>query len=597
MIRILSKNVADKIAAGEVVDRPLSVIKELVENAIDAGADAVTVEIRKGGKEYIRVTDNGCGIPAAEAELAFMRHATSKIVSDKDLMQVRTLGFRGEALASIAAVSRTELVTKIAKSKTGILVRFEGGERTETKAIGAPEGTTVTVANLFYNMPARLKFMRSDSAESALIIDFLSKTALAYPKIKFTVINNGKIFFSTNGNGDTYRNVLAIYGSETAKELIPIEKASQGGKITGYISNPTLTQSNRKKQIFFVNGRSIQSKSIEKGIDRAYAERLSGGRFPVAFLFLDLPPETLDVNIHPNKLEIRFDNDAGVTELVYTAIQEALTANEAIPQMRAEKIFKIPAAEIHTEQVRLEEHAAPEMIAVKETVVDVKKLLSTLRDEQTKSHESSLGEEPTAYIAKPTANTFDFGALKPTGIVFGTYITAVSDEAIYLFDQHAAHERVLFENIKNQYATAEKMMQPLLLPLIVQASPAQKSQESLWLEALRSMSFDIEEFGLNAYHVRGIPLFMELSEAEQFLQSFIENAGDSKGIFDEAKTEKIAMAACKQAVKANDKLSPEGAAALMRQLSLCENPYSCPHGRPTFVKITKNEIEKLFKRT
>lgn len=650
MIRILSKSVADKIAAGEVVDRPLSVIKELVENAVDAGADTVTVEIKNGGKTYLRVTDNGCGIPHEEAELAFLRHATSKIVSDRDLESIKTLGFRGEALASIAAVSRTEMMTKIKESKVGTLLRLEGGEQTEVRSIGCPDGTTITVTDLFFNTPARLKFMKGEGTERTLIIEFLSKAALAYPFVKFTVINNGNILFATNGNGDIYRNILAIYGNEIGKQLVPVEKHAEHGTIKGYVSNPAFSQNNRKNQIFFVNGRSIRSKVIEKGLDAAYTERLFNGRFPVAFLFLELPPERLDVNIHPNKLEVRFDDELAVYELVHSAVREALATGNAIPQMRAKNIFKASATKVADESqasakepaegqsariapaaaseddngstMRFSEESAEkadtvsdsqtqlevvqlqtpvigntsEIIDVSEPRVDIKSLLSTLRAEQQAQEQISFAEAPQAYRTEPAEGRPDIASLRPMGIIFGTYIIAVAGDTLYLFDQHAAHERVFFEQLQKQYLTQEKLTQPLLMPVVLHVSYTEKSQENQWLEELRAMGFDIEEFGPNAYTVRGIPLFTDLSEAEDFARYFIERAGEMKGPFDKSKTEKLAMAACKKAVKANDKLSPEEATALFAQLSACENPYSCPHGRPTFVRITKNEIEKLFKR-
>ena len=301
MIRVLDKVVADKIAAGEVVERPLSVVKELVENAVDAGASAITIEIRNGGKAYLRVTDNGCGIPSEEVLLAFTRHATSKIVSDRDLERIQTLGFRGEALASIAAVSRTELLTKEAGSQLGKRVMIAGGTVLENTEAGCPDGTTVIVRDLFFNTPARLKFLKSDSTESSLIIDFVSRMALAYPEIRIRLINNGNILFSTNGKGDVRMNILTVYSREVADNLVPVHFEQEPIRVDGFVSQPGYSAPTKRNQIFFVNGRSVSSKVIEKGVNDAYRDRLFEGRHPAVFLFLQIAPEKLDVNIHPNK--------------------------------------------------------------------------------------------------------------------------------------------------------------------------------------------------------------------------------------------------------------------------------------------------------
>ena len=338
MIRILDKNVADKIAAGEVIDRPVSIIKELLENSLDADASGITVEIRNGGKSYIRVTDNGCGIEADEAELAFMRHATSKITSAGDLDAIRTLGFRGEALASICAVARVELITKTADAKTGRKIVIEGSQVMENTAIGCPEGTTVTVRDLFYNVPARQKFLASDSSETRRIVDMVSRISLAYGDVKINMINNGRSVFSTRGNGNILNNIISVYGSDVGRDLLPVESSRDGFLLKGFVSAPSSSAPSRSKQIFCVNGRIVSSKVLEKALEDGYREKLFAGRFPLAFLFLSMPPERLDVNVHPTKKQIRFDDDFEVQDFVREAVKGALNVKEALPQIRTETV-------------------------------------------------------------------------------------------------------------------------------------------------------------------------------------------------------------------------------------------------------------------
>ncbi|MDD3169667.1 MAG: DNA mismatch repair endonuclease MutL, partial [Eubacteriales bacterium] len=367
----LPKHVADKIAAGEVVDRPLSIVKELVENSIDAGADSVTVEIKNGGKSYIRVTDNGSGIEKQDVTLAFKRHATSKIKSASDLDHISSLGFRGEALASIAAVSRVELITKTAGDKSGIRVKLEGGEILEKEDTGCPEGTTIIIEDLFFNTPARLKFMKPDATESTLIIDFISKMTLAYPRIRIRLINNGNILFSTAGKGDIYSNILTIYSKETGDKLIHLEEDWEEMRLEAYISAPNHSKTNRKSQIFFVNGRSISSKVMDNAVADAYLEKIFEGRYPIAFLFLQLAPEKLDVNIHPNKKEVRFENERLVRDFITDSIRRNLQTKEAIPEIRNRNLFASGTKDERENQKS-------------EAQVDIKSLLSEQRRQEQK---------------------------------------------------------------------------------------------------------------------------------------------------------------------------------------------------------------------
>ncbi len=602
MIKVLEKNVADKIAAGEVIERPISIVKELVENALDAGADNLVVEIKNGGKTYIRVTDNGCGIPCEEVETAFLRHATSKIEKVSDLDAIDTLGFRGEALASIAAVTRTELVTKTDDSKTGSKLILHGGSVILNEQTGCPDGTTIVVTDLFYNTPARLKFMKTDSAESGLIIDFISQMALAYKNVKFRLINNGKILFSTLGDGNRLNTILRVYNDVDARNMVPVSLKEDGIEIEGYISTPAFSKTTRGSQIYFVNGRVVGSKVIEKGVTAGYKERLFEGRYPVTYLFLRVDPHTIDVNIHPNKREVRFDQEDLVSDFISRAIRYALATKDAV--VDAGNLFKDMDKKIGPSKVYervFEPFREKEKDSKKEEQIDIKNLLSTIENSvpekpQTQVIPQEEGNGPSIEIYEPHLKPFDFSELEITGVIFDTYITAVDGSNFYLIDQHAAHERIFYEKLVGEYENIEKARQPLLVPLIVNVSLAVSENRFDWFDALARMGFTIDEFGPDTFRVTEIPMFMELSEAEDFVNQFIENITDSTNLSNKVVIDKLIMMSCKAAVKANDKLSPEEVKALIKDLSACVNPFSCPHGRPTFIRLTRYEIEKMFKR-
>ena len=659
-IHELPKQVADKIAAGEVVDRPLSIVKELLENAIDAGAGAIAVEIKNGGKSYIRVTDNGCGIEKDQADLAFKRHATSKIEEAADLDRISTLGFRGEALASIAAVSRAELITKTREAETGFKLRIEGGECAERGETGCPDGTTLVISDLFYNTPARMKFMKPDNTESTLIIDFVSKMALAYPGIKIRLINNGSILFSTPGKGDIYTNILTIYSREIGEKLIRVEAAQEGMKLTAYVSPPSQSRANRKSQVFFVNGRWIFSKLLESAVSDAYAEKLFEGRYPIAFLFLSVAPESLDVNIHPNKKEVRFDDEKTVRQFVSAALRRGLSTKEAVAEIRRENLFRMAERPAIKEEPKGqgEKKAALETAAAfqrvfpdngepskmdpgkqeikrvsfglskkKEEQVDIKSFLSTKREKEREAGgkklaaaisqlkagrtpsaaerdegapQGNIAEEPTLYQPRaeetPKEKSFAFREMTPTGTIFNTYITAVDGQFFYLIDQHAAHERIFYEELLAAYNREERHSQMLLSAFVVELPFAVKNNAQDFLLYLEKIGYHLEEFGAKSFLVKEIPAMMELSEAEDFLNYFLDNVSADFTLKDQAKVDKIIMKACKSAVKAKDHLDIREINALLRDLEKTENPFTCPHGRPTFIKLSKYQIEKLFKR-
>ena len=595
MIRLLDKSVSDKIAAGEVIERPISIVKELVENALDAGADSVVVEIKNGGKSYIRVTDNGCGIPSEEAETAFLRHATSKISTAADLDAIDTLGFRGEALASIAAVTRTEVITKTKGSKTGTRLILHGGRVITKEKTGCPDGTTIIVTDLFYNTPARLKFMKTDSAESGLIIDFMSQMALAYKDVKFRLINNGRILFSTPGDGNRLNTILRVYHDVDSRNMVPVCHSEDSISVDGYISTPAFSKTTRGSQIYFVNGRVVSSKVIEKGVSEGYRERLFEGRYPVVYLFLHVDPHTIDVNIHPNKREVRFNEESMITDFIARAIRDALSSEDAV--VDAGNIFKGRENSISSSKV-YERVFEPLREKTEEKQVDIKQILSTIENPYKAKTESESESESESKIPiyAPKFKPFDFSQLKVTGVIFDTYITAVDESNFYLIDQHAAQERIFYEKLVGEYESAEKVRQPLLVPLVINVSLSVSENSFHWLDALSRMGFTVNEFGPGTFRITEIPMFMELSEAEDFINQFIDNINERTNLSNSVVIDKLIMMSCKAAVKANDKLSDGEVKALINDLSSCINPFSCPHGRPTFIRLTRYEIEKMFKR-
>lgn len=621
MIKILPKTVADKIAAGEVIERPVSIVKELIENSIDAGSTSIIIEFQKGGKAYIRVTDNGSGIASDDVEKAFLRHATSKIETASDLNSIKTLGFRGEALASICAVSQTELITKSKESKTGTRVLVHGGEIIENAATGCPDGTTIIVSNIFYNTPARLKFMKSDAAESSVIIQLVSEIALAYPSIKFRLINNGNVIFSTSGDGNGIKTILSVFKQQDYSQLIELDCTEYGNRVYGYISRPSLTRTTRKDQLFYVNGRVVNSKVIEKGISEGYKQRMFEGRFPIAFLFIETDPSTLDVNIHPNKREIRFHNDQIIINLVEKTIKSVLNTENAVTSVS--NIFK-------SKKKTYDFSSSSEngKSCVSESQVDINQILSNKRNLEVEKTVANNQEKPHAYsdntflnkhdlvesspkdnsdsvidrkqhsilIDAPSFKPFDFNKLTMTGSIFGTYITATDSDAFYLIDQHAAHERIFYEKLIKEYTCSEKLRQPILTPILFEVTPSIKTEEDTWINNLERMGFTIESFGQNSYIIKEIPTFMELSEAEEFVKVFTENIEDSGNIGNTVVIDKLITKSCKSAVKAHDYLKDEEISALISQLKDCINPFSCPHGRPTFIKLELYQIERMFKR-
>ncbi|MGI6752509.1 MAG: DNA mismatch repair endonuclease MutL [Anaerovoracaceae bacterium] len=575
-INKLDKATADKIAAGEVVDRPFSIVKELMENAIDGEAKTITVEIKNGGKTYIRVTDDGHGIMGDDMEMAFQRHATSKIRAADDLSSIRTLGFRGEALAGISAVSKVECISKTPFDKTGNRIYIEGGNVMEKQVVGCPDGTTFIIKELFFNTPARRKFLKNDGTEASYIIDYVSRMALAYPEIKIRLINDGNTLFFTSGTGDVYTNILIIHGKEIGDLLINVEESMGDLSLSAYISPPHSGSKGRRKQIFFVNGRSINSRLIEKAVTHAYREKIADGKHPIVFLFIKDDPKGMDVNIHPTKQEIRFDDEDRVFNFLSQALRNGLYSGEALPNIRIADPFAV-SFDKRGETTYLEE-------TTDNNQIDVKGLFADLR------------EKETPYEAKEDLKAkHDFSPkdISIIGSIFNTYLAGMDETHFYLIDQHAAHERIFYEQSTSK--AEAKDSQILLTAYMVEVPLSVAAQSESWLPIIRDMGYDIEIFGPKTYIIKAIPNFMELNESKDFLDYFLNHI-DEGDVKNPLRIDKLIMNACKSAVKAGDSLSHAEMVRLMEDLSMTENPFSCPHGRPIFLRLSKTEIERMFKR-
>ena len=602
MIKVLDSFVSDKIAAGEVIERPVSIIKELVENSIDAGATSIIVEIRNGGKSYIRVTDNGSGIPSDEVETAFLRHATSKISGLNDLDNIISLGFRGEALASIAAVSRLTIVTRTEDETAGTKLVMHGGREVSKDTVGANTGTTIVVEDVFYNTPARRKFMGSDAREAAVIIELIEHYAICYDHIRFMIINNGNTIFTTEGDANKLNAIRSAFPSKEFQNLIPIHSDI----VNGFISDPGNTKSNKRGQLFFVNGRLVSSPTIEKGIEKGYGDRIFSG-YPIAILFIDVDPSTIDVNIHPGKKEIKFLNKDIVINEIADAIQAQMHTEEAVPTSsssyrstdRSENISifdknAFVASDISNNiadyLMNLDREIEQPQTFVRETE-SISKYNSPLNDIEEKTSKT-IDNNIVKSFEGP--RPFEFSDLQYKGYIFNAYIIMQNENNIFILDQHAAHERIFYEKLTDNFRQIKQSAQPILTPFVINVSADVYSADREWMQSLKTMGYDIEDFGPETFIIKGIPQYMSLSEAENFARTFIENSidfEDNKVIID-----KLIMKSCKSAVKANEALSEMEIQDLLAQLSQCKNPFSCPHGRPTFIKVTKYEIERSFRR-
>ena len=625
-IHILDSNTVDQIAAGEVVERPSSVVKELVENAIDAGAKHITVEIKEGGISFIRVTDDGSGIDESQLSKVFLRHATSKISQAEDLETVMSLGFRGEALSSISAVCQVELITKTAQSLTGHRICISGGEAQAPEEIGAPNGTTILVRNIFFNTPVRRKFLKSAATEGGYIADFMQHMALSVPDVAFQFIMNGQTKFFTSGNGKMDEIIYRIYGKDVAAEMLPMEAEAEGIRITGFLGKPVLNRANRSYETFFVNKRYIKSTLISSAVEEGYKTFLMQHKYPFVVLHFEIDPTRIDVNVHPTKMDIRMNEPGYFLSFIRDAVKEALTGKTMIasgeqtpnPEHRADKEQeKALTAQIPQpfEEKRREEAEKTELTnVVKETneyrVIgtdrEFLKHMNAAPPQVTISTGNVIKQKDVVFVEKPEQmRLFDDEELarqeienfKIIGQVFDTYWILALPEKLYYVDQHAAHEKVMYERLMKQYREKEIAVQALNPPMVISLSPKEKTVLDSQMDVFIALGFEMDEFGEDAYAVRSVPTDLYgLSEKQLFLSVLDELVEFPVKGDPDAVLSKIASMSCKAAVKGNQTISLKEAEVLMQELLSCDNPFNCPHGRPTIISMTKYELEKKFKR-
>jgi len=643
MINILDKDTIDKIAAGEVVERPASIVKELLENSIDAGSSSVTVEIKNGGIDLIRITDNGCGIASSEVKKAFLRHATSKIVSDKDLISIKSLGFRGEALSSIAAVSRCEMITKTRDELTGVRYYIEGGNEVEYEEIGAPDGTSIIIRDIFYNTPARRKFLKTASTEGAHISELVEKLAMANTEIAFKFISNGQIKLQTNGSGNLKDIVYQLYGKEISKALCNVDYEKNGIKIKGVVARPEVTRSSRSLENIFVNGRYIKDNIISKAVEDGFGDRLMQHQYPFCALNFDL--NGVDVNVHPRKMEVRFSDRNFVYDNTKEAVEEIFTTQSAVREVPVGKTSNEKKVFVNTpepfENKRRDMSQIPEKVSQnkcedvtkdtlhstgsddeikwrvpKENMYNPKDDMSFIKDENTKIVYSDINNLSNKSIKEINIGNIDDAnpnGIKPSqlsffeseskkymkviGQVFDTYWIVQLENEMYIIDQHAAHEKVMYERLLKESKANKLSSQMINPPIIVTLTDLEQNVLKEHMDEFRGIGFDIEEFGGKEYKINAIPnIFPSIPKAELFNEMLSDSTNYDVILPSELILAKVASMSCKAAIKGNMRISLLEANELFDELLSLDNPYNCPHGRPTVIKMTKQEIEKKFKR-
>lgn len=672
-IQVLDQITIDKIAAGEVIERPASVVKELVENAIDAGAKAVTVEIKEGGISYIRIADNGCGIEREDVQNAFLRHSTSKIRSADDLYHISSLGFRGEALSSIAAVSQVEMITKTKNTLLGTRYVIAGGKEEVLEDTGASNGTTFLIRQLFYNVPARRKFLKTAVTEASHVGDLMLRLALSHPEISFQFINNGQSKLHTSGNGNLKDVIYHVYGREITANLLPLEFEKNGVQLSGYIGAPLISRGNRNFENYFINGRYVKSNIIYRAIEDAYKDFSMQHKFPFTVFHLTIDGEHIDVNVHPTKMELRFNNQQEVYNTIYEAVDHTLHKKELIPEVTLD--VKVPKAETPVKPVtptrpetparpvtptRPAEPEKPKIPPKEERDLDyfmeqMKKRVKSYHQQNSSAEVKSKTDifrperstdrireavsqyKSAARAAKPettpTAPSATVHERKPVappetkavtpenpeqmelfkdkfldkekkadykliGQVFDTYWLVQFEESLYIIDQHAAHERVLYERTLRELKTREFTSQMISPPIILNLTMQEASLLKENMERFTRIGFEFEEFGQDSYAVRSVPANLFSIAKKDLLIEMIDHLSDelNRNQATDLIDEKIASMSCKAAVKGNMKLSTAEVDTLIGELLLLDNPYHCPHGRPTIISMTKRELEKKFKR-
>lgn len=691
-IHLLSQETIDKIAAGEVIERPSSVVKELVENAIDAQATAITVEIKEGGTSLIRITDNGCGIPADQVKIAFLRHSTSKISSALDLMNVSSLGFRGEALSSISAVSRVELITKTANELCGVRYQIEGSKEIGLEEIGAPDGTTFLVKDLFYNTPARKKFLKTPQTEAAYISDVVEHLALSHPDITFKFINNNQTKLHTSGNGNRKDLIYHIFGREIASALLEVDYECEFFHVSGYIGKPVITRGNRNYENYFINGRYIKSSLLSKAIEEGYKNFLMQHQYPFTVLYFTFDQSTLDVNVHPSKMELRFDHNQEIYKQLYDVIYGALAHRNLIPDVpveeqkekREERVYKDPIPEPFEKRriqeirnaitkdspyelrypERFHQQPKPQNVQTGQTGQQIKhpgvinithgahvvredsftsglmpqtqenaveqaqapqsqeyaaaEQLSVLQGQEHTGQQTFIpaqgsGQQAAQKEPEPVQEQYEeitLSSISPDfmtqaakkehriiGQLFDTYWLIEYDEKLYIIDQHAAHEKVLYERTMARLREKDYTSQILSPPLILSLDAKEQEALERFREPIEKLGYEVEHFGGKEYMINAIPgnLF-NLDMKDLFIEMLDDFSNMSGRETPELILEKVASMSCKAAVKGNNRLSMPEIQSLIDELLTLDNPYNCPHGRPTIISMTKYELEKKFKR-
>lgn len=646
-IQVLDPVTIDKIAAGEVVERPASIVKELAENAIDAGATAITVEIEEGGISYIRIADNGCGIEREEVPSAFLRHSTSKIRTVDDLIHIHSLGFRGEALSSIAAVSQVELITKTAEETFGTRYRIAGGKEEELEETGAKDGTTFVIRQLFYNTPARRKFLKTPMTEASHVSELMTRMALSHPEISFQFINNGQSRIHTSGNGSLKDVIYHIYGREIAMNLIEIQTEAGDVKISGFLGKPVISRGNRNFENYFINGRYVKNQIVSKAIEDAYKDFTMQHKYPFVALQITMPGEEVDVNVHPAKLEIRFQNQQAVYNAVYEAVDRGLRKEELIPQVKLEEPKEIPRADVPSPapapmpkketkppqapakeernldyfMQKMKERVAAyhnressAEVAAKDQIFRPLQQADRIREAAVYANLSSVGEKAEKKMENKTGeqvpprqmDLFEEKFLDREiraeyhliGQVFDTYWLVEFQDHLYIIDQHAAHERVLYERTLKSMKTREYTSQMISPPVILDLGMQEAALLREYMDRFLRIGFEIEEFGQDSFAVRAVPDNLFSLAKKDLLLQMIDSLSDevSRKLSPELIDEKVASMSCKAAVKGKMKLSAAEADALIGELLTLDNPYHCPHGRPTIIAMSRRELEKKFKR-
>lgn len=613
-IAILNQETIDKIAAGEVVERPCSVVKELVENAIDAGSTAITVEIKEGGISFIRITDNGCGIERDQVAVAFYRHSTSKIRSAEDLLTVKSLGFRGEALSSISAVARVELITKTYDELTGTRYVIEGSKELSNEEIGAPDGTTFIVKDLFYNVPARRKFLKTAQTEGSYISDMVEKLALSHPDISFKFINNNQTKLHTSGNGNRKDIIYHIFGREISSSLLEVKHECEYFKVEGFIGKPVITRGNRNYENYFINGRYVKSNILSRAIEEAYKSFLMQHQYPFTVLYFTFFSE-LDVNVHPTKMELRFDNNNEIYVELCDTIYAILSHKEMIPEVPVDSTpapkkivheYKEPIPEPF-EKRRINEVRAAESRSVygQSVTATVKNYSAT--EPAAKAPETSTAYEPAQVVTGTQQTLGDYDKVFLTesskkqfsiiGQLFKTYWLIEFEDKLYIIDQHAAHEKVLYEKTMARLANKDFTSQRISPPIVMTLDARECEMLEKYRPQIEQFGYEVEHFGGKEYMISAIPdnLF-NIDMKDLFIEMLDDFSNATGRQSPDIITEKVASMSCKAAVKGNDKLTLPEINELIDELLSLDNPYNCPHGRPTIISMSKYEIEKKFKR-